>query len=231
MRHLAVVILAAFVASFPPAAWAGFTSWMPSPNEPDLDEILDTLYGWENLERIEDFGDVTTDELWFNMGAQAQVRAKYAGFDQTFGYFAGPEGEEFVELFTVTEQGYVNEGSAEFTSGETGSVFRFGNKPSGSPHWSSRIADNPDGLDHMIAFRIKEPPQLGVGNAYGRPATSRYVLAWEDLTGLGDKDYNDLVVEVSGVAPVPEPGTMALFGIGSLGMAFWRWRRRRTLRS
>ena len=45
-----------------------------------------------------------------------------------------------------------------------------------------------------------------------------YVLAWEDLKFLGDRDYNDLVVRVSGVAVVPVPAAVWLFISGLLSL-------------
>ena len=47
-----------------------------------------------------------------------------------------------------------------------------------------------------------------------------YILAWEDLRFLGDRDYNDLVVRVSGVShmAVPVPAAVWLFGSGLLGL-------------
>ena len=56
-----------------------------------------------------------------------------------------------------------------------------------------------------------------------------FVIAFEDLSGLGDRDYNDLVVEVRGVsdAPIPLPGTLVLAAAGLAGLGALRIRARR----
>jgi len=46
-----------------------------------------------------------------------------------------------------------------------------------------------------------------------------WYIAFEDLAGGGDHNYSDMVVQVDDIQPVPEPGSMALFGTGLLWVA------------
>jgi len=53
---------------------------------------------------------------------------------------------------------------------------------------------------------------------------SNIVAAFED-TATGDRDYNDMVVGLTDVTAVPEPGTLALLGMGILGLGVSRMRK------
>jgi len=153
----------------------------PSFFEPELigaGGILDNEFGPGNLQRIDD----DLDQYWTLMGSQVTVSvvAKYAGFTQNFGFIGA--GNIFTSLLNVP---YMNAQSNTFTAVDSGSPFRFGLDPSGSPLFSSAPADNvycgrlfcSEPYDHMVSWLITGGDHAG-----------DYVIAWEDLQKLGDRD-------------------------------------------
>lgn len=185
---------------------------LPSPSEPNLTGfggILEHEFGLINLQRIDD----SLDQYW-NVGTgevSVTAVAKHAGFSQNFGFIDSDD--NFTSLLNVPY--YMDGQSNTFSMSDSGSPFRFGLDPSGSPLLSSGSPDNvfcgwhgcSDPQDHMVSWLI-------TGGEYA----GDYVVAWEDLKSLGDRDYNDLVVRVSGAAVVPVPAALILFGSGMLGL-------------
>lgn len=66
---------------------------------------------------------------------------------------------------------------------------------------------NADGIRHVAIYEVA--------------AINGLVFGWEDLYGGGDLDYNDLIASGTdiSIASVPEPTTLAIFGLGLMGMA------------
>ena len=195
---------------------------LPSLFEPSLigsGGILDNEFGLGRLQRIDD----DLDQYWYVAADDVTVTAvaKHAGYSQNFGFINGDD--NFTSLLYVPS---MNGQSNTFDASASGSPFRFGLDPSGSPLFSSDPSDNtvclwflctPD-MDHMVSWLITEGQYAG-----------DYVLAWEDLKFLGDRDYNDLVVRVSGVSnipavPVPAAAWLFVSGLLALGAASRRRR-------
>ncbi len=233
-RILAAVLSLAGCA----AANAGYTTVQSHPSEPNHLTIIQSIYGWAftgspaagfttttratpiTLTRASDFGlggtlDIAAllrgtadDAVWHDGVLNITAEAKFAGYIQKFGLYAGTDpAAPYINLFNVTGNGYgVGGGSASLDIGDIAHEWRWARGGDGSK-FSSRPSDNPDGLDHMVTYLVE-----GLGNGYD----ATWLLFWEDLRAnqSSDWDYNDLVVEVNVcVVPTPGAGALAMAGL------------------
>jgi hypothetical protein len=212
MKYFAMGLLLSSFAVFlgGGTAAAATTGTLPGPETPLVGAggILDQIYGLDNLQRVPD----GSDEIWAPATATATAVAKFADFTQEVGYIPDLNGnnifdDSFVPLFTVpdsTDGIDLGGPTASLSSGDVDFIWALA--PSGAPQWTSRASQNSDDLDHMVTWEI-----------IGGPSAGNWVIAWEDLPGGGDRDFNDIVLEVS-FAPVPIPAAVWLFGSGLLGL-------------
>jgi hypothetical protein len=81
---------------------------------------------------------------------------------------------------------------------------RWTSNNSGGGIGSAGYANSANGDDHMVTFQL---------------APNHYIIAWEDRPLAGsDRDYNDMVLEVRFLTPVPLPAALPLLLSGLLAL-------------
>jgi len=171
------------------------------------DGIMEYLYGAGNFARVDD----TSDLQWLGLNGGATFDAVYAGNSQAL-YTAGLAG---APTSLILSSG----GSTGATPSRSGTPvaytpvtqpFLFMDNSGGVNWYSDPTLNAADaGKDHMVTFAVSGYlATAGLASSYQAFADgTHYVIAFEDSAN-GDYDFNDLVVEVSGVTPVPEASTI-----------------------
>ncbi len=186
--------------------------------------VLNTLYGAGNYVRVDD----SWDQIWWEYDGTATAEAKFAGDSHKIGFEQGSGGGPKTN-WTVADgtwtstsgSGYGVSGSLTFDF-DPNDYLRFYIKDvTTGAVWSSKESENTDAIasiDHMVSYYIT-----------GGASAGHYALAFEDrsVAGGSDRDFQDMVIEVSMVNPVPEPGSLALLGLVILGAGAGIVRRRR----
>lgn len=198
-------------------------------------DIMDYLYGAGNWKQV-------SDATSFNaVGTTVAAVAKFAGNTEAISWdTASPSS---VNLLFQLIGNFIQLGQDTTSFAPGGSFYLQDNSPAGSgTTWYSyntnASTQNTDGGVHAVIFEI-------TGTTGGKHnVTGDYVVAFEDeptnpsygpnASGNGDEDYNDAVVELSGVTGTPavtgtpEPASLVVWSLlGGLGLAVGTWRRRK----
>lgn len=212
--------------------------------------VLDglTASGPSSVEISNEDSQYSPDEVWSLTGsglASARIIVELSSYadSNSFGIYDVFNSSNTIQLFSGTEKAgdiaslfsiggsllalTINSSSGTLVGMDTGklSTQLFGfylDTPDGI--WYSEQELNSDGIDHMVAFQGNDIDHISVPGTTS-PAVwtdNEFILAWEDLAGGGDSDFEDFVAIVESVIGVPEPSTLALFGISLLSLSLVR---------
>jgi hypothetical protein len=244
------------MAGIPTEAWVDFGASSDNPPT-SLQQILNNITVNPDAPHTDPGGiydssvNVNTDTIldswdsYWMIGGQGQTAAtlviEIAGNagSNSFGIYDATDYTKQVELFSGADTGghqtvvsILLDGSVRVRFEDTGidfaaNAFGFYLGTTGGTYYSDTSL-NPGELDQMRAYQGNGLDWIQIGMTQpGIWQTDTYVLAWEDLQTGADWDYNDMVVMVESITPVPVPGAV-LLGVLGLGAAGMRLRKRQS---
>ena len=191
--------------------------WVPSSSGGSVATMVLEISDYSGINEfgVYDAADKTNMLVVFDGASTANTNSGRATL-----YFT-PDGFGDVTVDLVKLDGTL--GSATFDTATFGFFLDstagfYGAAPGGV--WYSDTSLNSDSTDHMLAFQGNDSDVIEV--ITGLPSTwtsGEYILGWEDVTAsASDLDYQDFIVMVESVVPIPVPAAV-LLGILGLGAA------------
>ena len=163
--------------------------------------IMEYVYG--NFTRVNDASDIQ----WVGSPGGATFDAIYAGANQAL--FTAALAGTPISTAILSGPGYTGNNPPSRSATVVPYIpesqpFLFLDEANGNMAYSDPALSS-SGVDRMVTFAVTgylaKPGVISSWTPFS-DGTTHYVIAFEDGT---DMDFNDLVVEVSGVAPVPVP--------------------------
>jgi hypothetical protein len=177
-----------------------------SAEDPDVPTILNDRYGVGNW-----MGPLSQTEISFTQTSSVvlvYVDDHVAGYADPTGWYETDSSTKW-ELFAAPVKG----AKTSFDPGEEFGIYI----DSEDGTFYSQNSKNPGGNIHAQLYQVT-----------GRDHSGAYVVAFEDLLPFhSDYDYNDVVLELTNVNPIPEFATIALPVASVLGLLFFFNHRKR----
>lgn len=176
-------------------------------NDHDVNVYFINEGAWfRNQLAVNSTGKSDVNGIVFNDISCLQRDCQFTGYDQSSGLLN--------EQDALRIGDYVNLGNVQAGTDLEFSLRRNGFSVENPDVWYGKTSKNSDGLEHLMAYEYE----------------NFLILAWEDLNGGGDLDYNDVVVAVDvgkdnlahiATAGTPEPLTiLGSFLAGITGFLF-----------
>lgn len=223
-----------------------------------LQDLLDGITQPGTTNHIDVYNDQTSPSAYWSIGATGgsentkmfQITANAGNIN--FGIFDPTDPGNYLSLFAPNAQtGWSTTLKRQSGSGNYIVTYSDADGVNVGPQMTGHF-----GVNNLFGYYIKigdifyySDPLLNNGNPYmvtlngdnstkfcitgpdscGTFLSNEYILAWEDGNwATSDLDYNDFVVMVESVHPVPEPATLGMFGLGVLLLGGFAALRRRS---